>query len=163
MIYLVQHGETDDSDPARPLSAKGKEEAERVAKALGTVGLRAKTIMHSGKLRARQTAEIFSASFGQSAVMEMPGLAPNDEPGIAKAFIEKAEEPLMLVGHMPHLSKLASLLVTGKQDQEIIRFRMGGVVCLSRDNGWKILWALTPEITPFRVEKLFPRSKKDSL
>jgi phosphohistidine phosphatase len=55
-IYLVQHAEakSEEEDAQRPLSDKGKEESERVAEALGKVGIRAKHIMHSGKLRAKR-------------------------------------------------------------------------------------------------------------
>jgi len=54
----------------------------------------------------------------------------------------------MLVGHLPHLKKLASLLLTGRDDLEIVKFRYGGVVCLERrENGlWSILWIIRPDI-----------------
>ncbi|MCI0503309.1 phosphohistidine phosphatase SixA [Candidatus Micrarchaeota archaeon] len=163
-FYLIQHADAkpEEEDPERPLSDKGKEEAERVAEALGKVGIRAKHIMHSGKLRAQQTAEIFAKHFGPSEVREMLGLKPNDNPLVAKTFLESAREPVALVGHMPHLSKLASLLITGNPEQETIQFHMGGAVCLSKDekgekdNKWRLKWAVTPEITPFPIKELFP-------
>ncbi len=54
----------------------------------------------------------------------------------------------MLVGHLPHLSKLAGLLLTGSPDIEPIKFRMAGVLCLERDvkGKWALLWMLTPEL-----------------
>jgi phosphohistidine phosphatase len=161
-IYLVQHAEakSEEEDPGRPLSDKGKEEADRVAKTLGTVGIRAAHIMHSGKLRAKQTAEIFSKHFGPSEVREMLGLAPNDNPLMAKTFLESAREPVMLVGHMPHLSKLASLLITGNPEQETVQFSMGGAVCLIKDEKWRVKWAITPEITPFPIKELFPMGSR---
>ncbi|MFH0885255.1 MAG: phosphohistidine phosphatase SixA [Candidatus Micrarchaeota archaeon] len=161
-IYLVQHAEAkrEEEDLERPLSEKGKDEAERVAKALGTVGIRAEHIMHSGKLRAKQTAEIYSKHFGPSEVREMLGLAPNDNPKMAKEFLESAKEPVMLVGHMPHLSRLASFLITGNPEQETIQFHMGGAVCLIKDEKWKVKWALTPEITPIPIDKLFPQGSR---
>jgi phosphohistidine phosphatase len=160
-IYLVQHGDakSEEEDVQRPLSDKGKEETGRVAEALGKVGIRAKHIMHSGKLRAKETAEIYSKHFGPSEAREMLGLAPNDNPIMAKEFLESAKEPVMLVGHMPHLSKLASLLITGNPDQDTIQFHMGGVVCLEKDVKWRVKWAVTPEIIPFPIKELFPRGK----
>jgi len=159
-IYLIQHGEAvpEAENPERPLSKKGNEEAERVAEALGKVGIRAKFVMHSGKLRAKQTAEIFAKHF-QGEMRGMLGLSPNDNPKIAKEFILSAKEPIALVGHMPHLSRLASLLITQNPEPETVRFHMGGAVCLEKDEKdgkWRLNWALTPEITPFPVKELFP-------
>ncbi len=62
-VYLVQHGlaKSKEEDPARPLTAAGREEVERVARAAAAAGVRPASILHSGKLRAGQTAEIFAA------------------------------------------------------------------------------------------------------
>jgi phosphohistidine phosphatase len=89
----------------------------------------------------------------------MLGLAPNDNPIMAKEFLESAKEPVMVVGHMPHLSKLASLLITGNPEQDTIQFHMGGVVCLEKSDKWRVKWAMTPEITPFPIKELFPRGQ----
>lgn len=70
-----------------------------------------------------------------------------EDPAQAKRLIEQAERPLMIVGHLPHLSRLASLVILGNIENEIIRFKMGGAVCLSEsDNKWLIDWALVPEL-----------------
>ncbi|MCX7914224.1 MAG: hypothetical protein N2511_06535 [Thermodesulfovibrionales bacterium] len=49
---------------------------------------------------------------------------------------------------LPHLSKLASLLLCGDAQRDIITFKRAGVVCLKRfDNGvWSIQWMVIPEI-----------------
>jgi phosphohistidine phosphatase len=146
---LVQHGEavSEAEDPARPLTARGREEVRRVAERAAALGVRVAEIRHSGKLRARQTAEILAAPLAPlGGVREVDDLAPEDDPGTAKAEIESAHEPLMLVGHLPHLSRLASLLVLGDPGREIIRFRNGAVVCLIAVEGrWLVQWVLTPE------------------
>ena len=148
-LYLVQHGEAtpETEDPARPLTARGREEVRRVAARAATLGIRVAEIRHSGKLRARQTAEILAAPLAPlRGICEGDDLAPDDDPETAKAEIESAGEPLMLVGHLPHLSRLASLLVLGDPGREIIRFRNGAVVCLIAVEGrWLVQWVLTPE------------------
>lgn len=164
-IYLVQHAEakSEQEDPERPLTGKGMKEAERIAETLEKVGVKAKHIMHSGKLRAKQTAEIFAKHLGTIETREMLGLSPNDNPIMAKTFLESAKEPVMLVGHMPHLSKLASMLITQNPEQETIRFQMGGVVCLEKDEKdgkWRIKWLITPEITPMPIKQLFPMGSR---
>jgi len=78
---------------------------------------------------------------------EMDGLAPADDPGKARGEIESAREPLMLVGHLPHLSRLASWLLVGDPGREILRFRNGAIVCLVKSEGaWLVQWVLTPEL-----------------
>ena len=70
-----------------------------------------------------------------------------DDPAQMKQLIEQTERSLMIVGHLPHLSRLASLVILGDIETEIIRFKMGGVVCLSEsDSKWFIDWVLMPEL-----------------
>jgi phosphohistidine phosphatase len=149
-VYLVQHGEAkpEAEDPQRPLTEKGKEAVNSVARYLAALGLEVAQIAHSGRLRAKQTAELFSQHLSPPhGVKEEKGLAPLDDPQEAKQLIEQLESPLMLVGHLPHLSRLASLLLLATAEKEIIRFKMGGVVCLSQSDGqWFIEWMLPPEL-----------------
>jgi phosphohistidine phosphatase len=55
----------------------------------------------------------------------------------------------VLVGHLPHLSRLASLLLVDDPGREIVAFRMGGIVCCGHGEGrWRLKWMLTPELIP---------------
>ncbi len=150
-LYLVQHGEAkpEAEDPARPLSERGREEVERVARHAASLHLRVAEIRHSDKLRARQTAEIFARHlFPSPVIREVDGMAPEDALGKAMAAIQAAAGPLMLVGHLPHLRRLASSLLVGDADKEVVRFRNGAIVCLVQvGEGWLLQWILTPELT----------------
>ena len=149
-VYLVQHAEAkpEQEDPARPLTDRGREEIRLVARHAAAIGLQVPEIRHSGKLRAQQTAEILAQFLSPPrGIRGMKGLAPMDDPAEAKAELEAAQEPLMLVGHLPHLSRLASSLLVGDPGKEVIRFRMGAIVCLSKtEGGWVVKWILTPEL-----------------
>jgi len=149
-LYLVQHGEakSETEDPERPLTNKGRKQVESSARYTAALGIEIVQILHSGRLRAEQTAEIFAQFLSPpQGIREEKGLAPLDDPHPTNQLIQQAEEPLMIVGHLPHLSRLTSLLILGVSEKEVIRFTMGGVVCLNReDNNWQIKWALTPEI-----------------
>lgn len=149
-VYLVQHGEAkaEAEDPARPLTDRGREEVRWVARHAALISLPVAEILHSGKLRAQQTAAIMAEHLWPSrGVREVDHMAPNDDPAAARAKVEAAREPVMLVGHLPHLSRLASSLIVGDPGREIIRFRNGAIVCLARvEPVWRLHWILTPEL-----------------
>lgn len=148
-IYLIQHGRaaSKSADAAKALTPQGRGEAIRTATRVAELGLAVGAIWHSGKLRALQTAEIFAERLRPArGVIERQGMAPLDDPVIMAREIGELEDPLALVGHLPHLSRLASLLVTGDADCEIVTFRNAGVVCLGREGlGWRMQWIITPE------------------
>ncbi|MFH1393602.1 MAG: phosphohistidine phosphatase SixA [Candidatus Micrarchaeota archaeon] len=145
-VYLVQHGKakSEEEDPERPLSEVGEADVEKVASKAAALGLRCR-VFHSPKLRAKQTADIFASRL-KSGAKEVEGLKPMDEPNTALDFIQSQDDSLMLVGHLPHMSKLASLLVAGNENADIVAFRMGAVVCLEKGEKWRIKWILTPEL-----------------
>lgn len=146
----MRHGDAkiEAEDPARPLSDRGQEEVTRVAKYVGALGLQIAAIHHSEKLRARQTAEILAEFLSPArGIHEMEGLGPMDHPGKAQAALEAASEPVMLVGHLPHLSRLASALLLGDSEQEILQFKPGAIACLVTDDWiFRVEWILTPEL-----------------
>lgn len=146
-VYLIQHGEakSEAEDPLRALTDKGKEEVLSSAGQFKAMGLKVSKVFHSGKLRAKQTATLFAKELGIKEVKEIKGLAPLDDPNEAKRLIEESKEPLMIVGHLPHLSRLVSSLVIGEPEREVIKFRMAGVVGLSKvEDRWLISCFLPP-------------------
>jgi phosphohistidine phosphatase len=145
-IYLVRHGEavSEQQDPQRPLTASGREAVERVARMAEAKNVQVSAIFHSGILRARQTAEILAEALRfASGVQPLSGLRPQDDPAIAKGEIEAAESPIMLVGHLPHLHRLVSLLLSGDADSQVIEFTPATMICCSNDTSrWEISWTL---------------------
>ena len=150
-VYLMQHGKplSKEDDPERPLSPQGIKEVENLAKFLHGLGITFQEIYHSGKRRARETAEImgFRLTPGTEP-KEKKGLSPLDDVGEIADQINKKEGGLLIAGHLPHLSKLTSLLVTGNETIPVVSFQQGGLVCLERteDGGWAVAWMLVPEI-----------------
>ena len=144
----MQHGESKSEveDPARPLTDGGKEEVESVARYVFGLGITVTRILHSGKLRAKQTAELFAQHLVPAqGIFEQEGLGPLDDVYKAKQLVSQAEGSLMIVGHLPHLKRLVSLLILAEPEKEVVEFRMGGVVCLAKSReSWFIDWALIP-------------------
>jgi phosphohistidine phosphatase len=151
-LYLVQHGEAkpEAEDPERPLTLSGTEEVKRVAGMLRKLQIKQPKIVHSGKVRAKQTAEILAQglNISLSLVQGSPVLNPNDPVRPWAERIQKELDDLMLVGHLPFLEKLASLLLCGNENAKLVLFRYGAIVCLEQkeDKAWAIRWVLTPEM-----------------
>lgn len=143
-FYLVRHGEAVSAveNPQRPLSAAGRANVERLARWALERGVRIAVIYHSGILRAAETAAILAAQLSPPAgVKEHGGLLPEDDPAIAKAEIGSAQEPIMLVGHLPHMNRLAGLLFAGDPDRAVAEFPTATMLGCEWDQGrCKILW-----------------------
>ena len=150
-LYLVQHGKSlsKDMDPERGLSEEGRAETKRIAEVAAGYHVNVRSIQHSGKKRARETAEIFHALLGPGAGFEeITGLNPLDDVSTMAERITDRED-MMLVGHLPFMEKLTALLITGKEDKPVFRFQNSGIVCLDQDETsgfWAIKWALMPNI-----------------
>jgi phosphohistidine phosphatase len=152
-LYLMQHGEAmaEDVDPARPLTEPGRDAVRRVAERAGAAGVRVDTCVHSGKLRAEQTARILAAAIGGHEPQARDGLAPNDPIAPTAQWLQELgpDDSVALVGHLPFLGRLAGALIAGDEKAEVIRFRMGGLVRLVTTDdatGFAVAWALPPEL-----------------
>ncbi len=149
-VYLVQHGLAKETreDATRPLSAQGYEDVTCTAKFLSLFEKPTPVrILHSDKLRAEQTASIFSKAWGGLNCEQALELGPNDDPSTWSAHLASMNNDVMLVGHLPYMQRLAGLLVCGDPQREAIHFRNGGVVCLERrESGWSILWQTNPSL-----------------
>src|SRR3954447_20572544 len=83
LLLLVHHGDAvaPGIDSMRPLSAVGRAATERLASAAARRGVKPDVIWHSGKLRARQTAEQFWMACNPLASFSATrGLQPDDPP-----------------------------------------------------------------------------------
>jgi phosphohistidine phosphatase len=147
-LYLVQHGEakSEEEDPERPLTARGARDVRWVANlAVEIRAVGAVRVLHSGKTRARQTAEIWGGALGVP-VIEETGLAPLDDPSIWAARLATEQQDLMLVGHLPHLASLAGLLLASDPERPLVTFRQGALVCFERDQARWSIWLLLPPL-----------------
>jgi len=133
IVYLVRHGEAvaEEVDPARPLTEKGRAEVEATARELKEEGVRIDEIWHSGKLRAKQTAEIIARVLNISKIIEKEGLKPNDTVTPIAVLIRQTNKTILIAGHLPFIPKLASLLRPELQDKQVIELKSGGVVRVS--------------------------------
>lgn len=150
-LFLVQHGKSlpEEQDPRRGLSEEGRAEVHQIAAEARRHGVKVDRIVHSGKRRAEQTAEIFAAALDPAnGIAQRDGLKPLDDP-IAIADGLDARDNLMLVGHLPFMECLAAYLVAGFTDRPVVRFQNGGMIALDQDpenRTWHIQWVLVPRL-----------------
>jgi phosphohistidine phosphatase len=150
-LYLVQHAEAkrEEEDPARDLTEKGRVDIENIAHHLKRLNVQVRQILHSGKTRAQSTANVMARHLKPPAgVSEAQGLAPLDDPEICAGPITKMDEDIMLVGHLPHLARLAAILMSGDKERSVVNFQMGGVIRLRRMEAgqWAVDWMVVPGI-----------------
>lgn len=150
-LYIVQHAKaaSKDVDPERPLTDEGRRDIQRVADFLKPLNLDVDCLWHSTKKRAIQSAEVLAEAVKiNKEKVEREGLAPNDDIKAIKDEIVSAQHDIMIVGHMPFVGKLASLLLTGNESADTVDFRQGGILALnsSEPNQWQIEWMIIPEL-----------------
>jgi phosphohistidine phosphatase len=149
-VYLVQHAEamSEEQDPKRPLTDLGRQHAAWTGNLAARLGVEVEQIRHSGKARAQETAEIMGEVLSPGeGVVATSGLSPLDDVEPVAEDLEEASQPIMLVGHLPFMERLAGYLLTGDDQQPVIDFTNAGIVCLEKqDDHWQVSWIITPEI-----------------
>jgi len=153
-LYLVQHADAVAAsvDPERPLSPGGRKTAQSLAEACGRYRLDADEVIHSGKARARETAEAIAEACNLE-VRSSSGLDPLDP---VQAFAHQCASirSAVVVGHLPFLERLAALLLAGREEPPVLAFQRGGMVCLERRGGpdaanpfgtWCLQWTAFPD------------------
>jgi phosphohistidine phosphatase len=112
-LFLVHHAEAVSPivDPERPLSSAGRLHAETLAANASRAGVKPAAIWHSGKRRARETAEVFWRACNPLSSLKMVrGLRPEDSAEWMRDVLRVEDHDVMLVGHMPNLPALLQAL-----------------------------------------------------
>ena len=133
-LYLVQHGEacSVEEDPERPITEKGKADVNRLAVFLRKSGVSVERVIHSGKLRAKQTAERLANAIANGIKLETSELIkPNDNPEAFSQLSYCWATDTLVVGHMPFMARLVSQLTHGSFDILYANFTPGSIVCLN--------------------------------
>jgi phosphohistidine phosphatase len=152
-IYLLRHAHAGDRDTweaddgLRPLTEKGRRQAERVGRLLAAAGVEPDVVLASLLVRARDTAEIVAGLLGRGVTQD-PRLAGPLDLAALEQILDDAGSPrrALLVGHDPDFSELLSELVGAP-----IPMRKGA---LARVDAWRPLtpgggelrWLVPPDL-----------------
>lgn len=136
-LYLMRHGPylSKEQDPEEGLSPQGKEVVRRVAHELKELGVSPDVLVTSPKKRARQTAAIAAQVLGfvESEIQEtslVKSMTPPEE--TLRHLRGLSGRSVLSVGHLPNVRLVASLLLSGHDQTEII-FEPGSVCALDTE------------------------------
>lgn len=155
-LYIMRHGTAEHTSPngedaARKLTLSGKEKIRQAACGMRALKIALNFILTSPLPRAAETAEIVAQTVvGVPAPEVLEALAAGAAPTEIAAELGRFREHhnLMIVGHEPSLSRLASLLLTGSPEAMKIRLKQGGCIALDFADGLtrgaaQLRWMLT--------------------
>ncbi|MGH9377448.1 MAG: phosphohistidine phosphatase SixA [Terriglobia bacterium] len=161
-VYLMRHGVAADREPGgssddakRPLTLEGKLKLRAIAKGLKRLGVEWDWIVTSPLKRAIETADVVAEELEMAAPRDLcEALAPGDG-SAQKLFSFLAQHPersrVLLVGHEPSLSELASELM-GANHAARLAFKKGGCCLIAYDESPSakapglLAWWLTPRL-----------------
>src|SRR5438067_2774681 len=135
-LVIVHHGDAvgPEVDPRRPLSPWGREAVERLAADAAACGVKPAVIWHSGKLRAKESAEAFWRACNPFAEFSATrDLQPEDSPQWMRDRLRGESRDILIAGHYPHLPRLLTLLLGGAGG-DVVPFPLNGVVALRSDD-----------------------------
>ncbi|HLX37767.1 MAG TPA: phosphohistidine phosphatase SixA [Candidatus Binataceae bacterium] len=137
MLYIMRHGLADEPTPkgddaARKLTLRGADKIRKAAAGMRAMALAFGTILTSPITRALETADLVASEIGAIKPRAVPELSTGASPANAlEALIkQKLPDSVLVVGHEPTLSRLASLMLTGSSESLGIRLKQGGVIAL---------------------------------
>jgi phosphohistidine phosphatase len=150
-VYLIRHAHALDAeeDAVRPLSKRGQDQVRALAAFLKQKdAFQPAEMWHSSLVRARETAELLAQRLRlECPCSEMPDLEPDADPRAAARRIKASTRPVAVVGHEPHLSALASLLVAGKIEPPVFVMKKCAVLALEGAGPhWMVRWHVSPEV-----------------
>jgi len=137
-IFLVRHGDAVPSldDSKRSLSEEGRQQIIQLAQKIQEYGVIPARIVHSGILRAEQTAQILAEILNIQQVEKIPGLKSSDAVETVLQEIPNWTQDTLLVSHLPYLAYLLGALV---ENSYHVQFDTGTAVCLENLNSvWQV-------------------------
>ena len=115
-LLLVRHAEAAAGEPdeLRPLTRRGRTQAEELARRLHDEEQAPDTVLTSPLLRARQTAAAIAGQFGLAAEPD-DRLAPGATARTVLAAAAGRGECVLVVGHQPDCGRIAVELTRGPE------------------------------------------------
>jgi phosphohistidine phosphatase len=146
----VDRGTPGIADEERPLTPEGELRFREAAKGLVRLVDRPDALLTSPLLRAKQTAALAAAAWGQIVPKETSALAGGSFEDQAKVLDRYPDDATVaVVGHEPHLSSLLARLLGSRHDDRLT-FKKGGAALVEVPGrlaeGGELVWFLPPKV-----------------
>jgi len=158
-LILIRHGIAEDkddfartgkSDDLRPLTAEGVARMNEIARGLAQTVSRISVIASSPLVRARQTADTVEEQFPAAQREVIAAMAPDERYDAFLDWLRTKETArcIAAVGHEPHISGLATWLLTGG-NEPVLEMKKGSALLIEFDSevragAGQLRWFLTP-------------------
>lgn len=153
LLLLWRHGPAGDAarwtqsghdDASRPLTDEGRVKTRRAAKGLTELVSKLDVVASSPLVRARETARFAAERFPEARRAVRADLVPTADPKRAAAWLAGlGDNAVAVVGHEPHLSKLAALLLGAAAP--LFELKKGGAALLDLE-AKRLLALVTPKL-----------------
>ncbi len=155
-LYLLRHADAGDPeawtrpDAERPLSGKGRRQAERLGRHLGAIEFAPDSILTSPRVRAAETARIVAEALGRGVTEDDRLAGPLDISAVEDIVRDAGSiRRVVLVGHDPDFSELLSTLVGARS----LGLRKGALARVDLDlpiepGAGVLRWLLPPDLLP---------------
>ena len=140
-IYMVRHGEAERFGE-NALTNNGKNQALEMARWFKSKGHHLDKIIHSSKLRAIETAQIFGDILDVKTEL-VSGICPEDNPSQFIDKLNEVNESILVVTHMPFIDLVTSKL--SMSESTLIPFSNVTMVAFEKTDTYKYLWNMSPE------------------
>jgi phosphohistidine phosphatase len=146
----VPHGTPGIPDEDRPLTREGELKFREAAKGLARLVDRPDALLTSPWLRARQTAALAAAAWGDIEPKDTAALAGGSFADQAAVLDRYPEDAIVaVVGHEPWVSELLARLL-GTRQEERLTFKKGGAALVDLPGrlaeGGQLVWYLPPKV-----------------
>ncbi len=137
-IYLMRHGLAGqfgdyEDDAIRPLTEEGVKKTQKVAQRLKDLGIKFDRVLTSPYTRALQTAIVLQSIGLVEDLETLDPLQPEGDPLAVITHLEtlrQTDQHIAIVGHEPDLTQLASHLISGN-DQTNLVLKKAGIIGLT--------------------------------
>lgn len=149
--FLIRHAHAVSAEvnAERPLSKRGRKQVRQLARFfVDKEVLQFAELWHSPLARSKETAELLKKEMALTVrLVEIEGLEGGDDPNLLVSRLKTRRASIALVGHEPHLSALASLLIAGVVEPPRFVLQKSGVLALTRTGGnWAVGWQVSPDV-----------------
>ena len=104
-------------------------------------------ILHSSKLRSKQTAEIIAHKLALNNIVPHPALEPDAPVESLSEIIHHLTNDTLMVGHLPNLELISNFLLSGSYQKPTIAIAPSGIACFKNEMGkWILQWFTNPTL-----------------